>query len=383
MRRLIPTTFLVLILSISLIANSTASILANTACQQKGLQKISGGKKFTCTKLGKFLRWDSGKLINNQATNALPANTSYPEVTFSNLTQAFKGIPYWGWKKSSEKTLLSKPTSPELKVLLSPNSPHLKQAQENAISLVSQMYADFPQVNQYTIVYYSFKDVKWAQKYVDEIIGSNAGYDTSDEASKLCQSEFNCTGAAMLFNQISGIPLTLMTTPSALNSIINADTGVREAHEYSHSIQFKQFIGRNMGNTVPPPWVTEGGAEFIQIASIHSGSYANYQKDRKQIISDLHFPSNINKNWLNEFLNPVSLGLSNKNWDNYDGWRVYDVGFLVSEILVSIAGPNSIMDLFKSMGDGLTFQKSFEKIYGLPWSEALNSITNAIVSELS
>ena len=90
-----------------------------------------------------------------------------------------------------------------------------------------------------------------------------------------------------------------------------------------------------------------------------------------------------NNSRLDAFLNPSKLGTDWNLWKGYDGFRVYDIGFMVSEILVAIKGPNSIMEIFKLMGDGVTFQESFYKIFGVQWDSAISSITQALADQLS
>jgi len=55
---------------------------------------------------------------------------------------------------------------------------------------------------------------------------------------------------------------------------------------------------------------------------------------------------------------------------------------MVNEILVNIKGPDSIMNIFLDEQSGLTFQASFEKEFGLSWSDACPVIAKAIADEI-
>jgi hypothetical protein len=252
-----------------------------------------------------------------------------------------------------------------------------------AINLTSRLFADYKQVDEFVLAYFTFKDVAWAQQQVDFYIGKNGGYDTSDSAAKMCQSEFICTSSAVMFNQQTKLTLAIMTAPTELSSVRDFDSGTREAHEYGHTIQLELIAGKIPEGRQPPRWLTEGSAEYFQIASMYYGNFDSYLKGRKKIINDLHYPSNIDENWMEEFLNPPDIGLSWDNWDKYDGWRVYDVGFMVSEIMAAIGGPNAVMEIYKLMGEGLTYQAAFEKTLGTPWNEAIVNIKKVIAKELS
>jgi hypothetical protein len=50
--------------------------------------------------------------------------------------------------------------------------------------------------------------------------------------------------------------------------------------------------------------------------------------------------------------------------------RVYDIGYFTVEALAAIKGIESTMDLVVGIGNGLSFEDSFRKIYGISWSEA-------------
>jgi hypothetical protein len=225
-------------------------------------------------------------------------------------------------------------------------------------------------------------DSKFPQKYLDQYIGQDGGYDTSGEVKKMCPSVERCRSAAALLNRRTGIGVTIATSSDSQRNDANFTSGTLEAHEYSHTIQNKQFVGRMPNNRQAPRWLVEGGAEFIQVASVYHESFAKYSSNRSAVTSGLFLTKTFNKAWLNDFLNPPSLGIDWENWNKYEGWRVYDVGFMVSEILVSIGGPNSIMEIFKLMGDGLTFQESFAKVFGISWDAGIETITKVLAKEI-
>jgi len=377
MRRIVSAT-LVATLFLSLASQPAfAAVKAGSKCTIKGEKKNSGTKTYTCTKTKGKLVWDKG--VKTKSTYSIPTE----EISFANVLKNYKDVSYWAWKKGSEKVEKAVPSDVKVTILKGPNTQELKHDPMVAINLTSRLFADYKQVDEFVLAYFTFKDVAWAQQQVDFYIGKNGGYDTSDSAAKMCQSEFICTSSAVMFNQQTKLTLAIMTAPTELSSVRDFDSGTREAHEYGHTIQLELIAGKIPEGRQPPRWLTEGSAEYFQIASMYYGNFDSYLKGRKKIINDLHYPSNIDENWMEEFLNPPDIGLSWDNWDKYDGWRVYDVGFMVSEIMAAIGGPNAVMEIYKLMGEGLTYQAAFEKTLGTPWNEAIVNIKKVIAKELS
>jgi hypothetical protein len=377
MRRTLVIGLLAALISTTILSPASAAIKAGSKCSVKGETKTSGAKTYTCTKTKGKLVWDKG--VTTKKAYAIPTE----ELTFANVLKNYKDVSYWAWKKSSDKVEKAVPSDVKVTILKGPNTEELKHDPMVAINLTSRLFADYKQVSEFVLAYFTFDDVAWAQQQVDFYIGKNGGYDTSAEAAKMCQSEFICTSAAVFFNQQSKLTLAIMTAPTELSFVRDFGSGTREAHEYGHTIQDKQIIGKIPEGRQPPRWLTEGSAEYFQIASMYYRSFDSYLKGRKSIINDLHYPSNIDENWLEEFLNPTDIGLSWDNWDRYDGWRVYDVGFMVSEIMAAVGGSNSVMEIYKLMGEGFTYQESFTKTLGISWEEGLKIIKKVIAKELS
>lgn len=383
MRRTLIVALVTALLSITISTPSSAAIKAGSKCILKNEKKTSGSKVFTCTKSGGKLIWNKG-IAAKTKTAKTPSSQGAPteEITFANLATNYSGVPYWAWKKSSEKIAKSKPADVKVTVLIGPNTTLNNKKPEDGVLLASRMYADFPQASEFVLIYYNFQDIAWAEKYLDQYIGKDGGYDTSGEVKKMCPSVDRCSSAAALLNRRTGIGVTVVTSSDNQKNDANFTSGTLEAHEYSHTIQNKQFVGRMPNNRQAPRWLVEGGAEFIQVASVYHESFTKYSSNRSAVTSGLFLTKTFNKTWLNDFLNPPSLGIDWENWNKYEGWRVYDVGFLVSEILVSIGGPNAIMEIFKLMGDGLTFQESFAKVFGISWDAGIETITKVLAKEI-
>jgi hypothetical protein len=395
MRRTLIVALATALLSITVSAPSSAAIKAGSKCILKDEKKTSGNKVFTCTKSGGKLLWSKGEALKPKSAKKASASSSTTsgnspkgeqaptgEISFANLAANYSGVPYWAWKKSSEKIAKSQPADVKITVLTGPNTTLNNTKPEEGVLLASRMYADFPQASEFVLIYFNYQDIAWAEKYLDQYIGNDGGYDTSGEVKKMCPSADRCSSAAALLNRRTGIGVTIVTSSESQKNDSNFTSGTLEAHEYSHTIQNKQVVGRIPNNRQAPRWLLEGGAEFIQLASVYFESFSKYKSNRSAVVSGLYITKTFNKVWLNDFLNPSTLGISWENWNKYDGWRVYDVGFMVSEILVSIGGPNSIMEIFKLMGDGLTYQEAFAKVFGISWDAGIETITKVLAKEI-
>ena len=127
-----------------------------------------------------------------------------------------------------------------------------------------------------------------------------------------------------------------------------------------------------------PWWMVEGNASFTQAVAIYSKSYSEYLKERKRNTNDLigNSLSEFTKQWFEKYLDTTTT----VEWDKPEnGWRMYDVGFLVNEALASIYGPNINMQLFKDVANGKTWEQAFEANTGISWSVALPKLA-AILS---
>jgi hypothetical protein len=63
--------------------------------------------------------------------------------------------------------------------------------------------------------------------------------------------------------------------------------------------------------------------------------------------------------------------------------RIYDLGYMTVEALASIKGIESTMQVVVGVSQGLTFEQSFEKVYGITWKEAAPILAKVVSLEFS
>ena len=360
-----------LFVSILLAPNAEAQVKAGGVCKSFGSKQIASGSSYTCVKIGKKLQWKKG--LVDFVPPAVP-------TSWSDLEANYKGISYAAWKKANEKVLASKSTQAKIVVLVGPNSQQLNDKLKGSISLTSRLYAGYLAPTTINAIYFNFKDVNWAQRELDRL--TNNDRNVVGEAAHSCASATDCVGAsARLTTNGDGALLFGVSSQGPKDS--NHSSGTLEAHEFTHLIQDTQFLGSGRSWDSLPRWYVEGHAEFSQAAIIHYADFQNYQLERRRNAEELFLKSSyFTASWLEKFIAPSGWITGWEPWNSGPGWRVYDVGSLVTEILVALKGPDSTLDLYKQVASGKSFSEGFKTIYGKPWSEAAPLIAKVINLQL-
>jgi len=357
--------------------NAFAVVKAGTACSKVGTTTTANGKKFTCIKSGKKLVWDKGVTV-------APVKASVPTgpTSFDDLEAKYSGVPEAAWKKSGTVLNASKAKNVQPTVLIGPNSKPIYEIPQVAISQVSRMFPNYKEVKEFVLIYYNFQDVVWAQEQFDKYIGKNGGYDTSGEAKKLCPGERSCNSASAVRNQITRVSVVLMTAGSESRNDRHFTSGAIEAHEYFHTIQDAQLEGSSINNGMLPRWFIEGSASFVEMASINYDSFDKYKIAKASLLTELFYRKEFNEQKLIQFLDAPSLGKDWSSWDSYSTQRVYDIGMMVTEIMVSLKGPESILEQYKYAASGMSYQQAFEKVYGISWADGVKVIAKVLAKQI-
>jgi hypothetical protein len=357
--------------------NAVAAVKAGDNCKKAGTTATSNGKKYTCIKSGKKLVWNKGVAV---ATTKV--STPVGPTSFEDLEANYAGVPQAAWKKSADVLTVSKAKNGKLTVLIGPSTRPANDIPQAAISQVSRLFPNYQEAKEFVLIYFNFKDAKWAQAEFDKYIGADGGYDASGSVQKICPSENGCMGGLAVKNQKTEISVSLVTAGTTSQSDKRFLGGIIEAHEYFHTIQSAQFekSANNTGNM--PRWLLEGSASFVENAAINYESFDKYKIAKASNIQGLLYRKGFNEQTLIAFLDAPSLGKDWSSWDSYDPIRVYDIGMLVTEIMVSIKGPESIMEQFKLVASGMTYQQSFEKVFGISWTEGVKIISKVLAKQI-
>jgi hypothetical protein len=301
---------------------------------------------------------------------------------WKDVVQQANGIAYWAWKKSAQKIESSSTKLGVMEILISPNGVPDNPVPLVALNLVSRLSANYEEPKKVVMVYAGEKDIEWGQKQIDEFCaGRMCGYDVAGEAKKACNVPVTpCWGGLALRNRSTNIPMIYMTASDWGKTDPGHTSGTLEAHEYFHTVQ--STLLANVGWDRVPRWLIEGGATWVQRATVFYADFDKYEVQRNGDNSDSLSRNKRSAEWIEKFLDPdYTTGWDKWNGNEYDRWAVYDVGSLASEVMVSIGGPDKFMDLHKVTGTGKSFAQAFESIYGISWREGVKIIANAIVAQ--
>ena len=409
------------LLSLSIIdSNSAIPPKAGAACSKLGSTQNYKGLKFTCTKNGKKLVWSKGVPIPKTQTSSTPSPsrspsaipspvpsenpsvvpTSAPQISptpqitlkpktapaaptnWNDLVQHADGVAYWAWKKTSEKIESSTSKLGSIEISISPNAIPDNPKPLIALNLVSRFTGNYEEPKKVILVYAGEKDIDWGQKQIDQFCTERAcGYDVSGEAKKACNVPITpCWGGLALRNQRTNTPMIYVTASEWGKTDPGHSQGTLEAHEYFHTVQ--AHLLTNVGWTQVPRWLIEGGATWVERATVFSDDFAKYEIERVRNNNTILFRERPNAEWIESFLDPeYKSGWDKWNGNEYHPWAIYDVGSLASEVMVAIGGPNNFLDLFKLTGSGKTFAQAFEISYGITWREGAKLIAKAIVAQ--
>lgn len=314
--------------------------------------------------------------LSIQPSNAV--KVPKPIQSFQDAVKRPKDVSYWAWKKSSTLVLSSTEKSGDLEVLVGPNTKLTNPNPKLALDAVKRLYPTFQHPQKTTAIYYTYKDIDWAQKIFSQLFSRSSG----EDAKNSCQKVTECWGASGTIDD-AGNGLILSAVMNG-TSDPNHTYGTLEAHEYMHVLQIRSFFetpqqGQAMTGikAFTPWWFAEGGATFSQNAAIYAKSFSKYSKER-QIGSAFFFNNKAKRyteKWILNFIKPTDK----KVWSDPDtAFHTYDIGALICEIFTAIKGPAINIQIYEDIADGMTYEQSFEKNFGVSWDSAVPLIAKSI-----
>jgi hypothetical protein len=366
-------SILSLLLSTPLIS-ANAAVKAGASCKTLGITSVASSKTYTCIKSGKKLVWDKG---------VAPIKSIQPPAPtgFNDLVANYSGVSYAAWKKSSEKILTSSSTSIPLETLIGVNTNLNYKTPEYAFSQVNKLFAGNILPKKIVFLAFNFQDRDWAVSQMKQIVPDTDSQWIKDIA---CPKVDSCVGGGSFHNLSNKTALVVITTGIFVGNASNVTTGALEAHEYTHSIEQSSADALRpavnlLKSPWPPNWYWEGFAQFSQHAAIYSDSFDKYSNYRKESSDEIFSNSTWNAKYIEGYF---QTNLTNE-WDlKYPGWRRYDLGAMLAEILVAIKGPDSAMQVFNESVNGGGFESAFQRIYGSTFQSVLPIISRTIALEL-
>lgn len=356
------------------------------ACKKIGTEQTYKHITYKCLKINKKLIWTKKQFVpfvTNQTNIFVPKTETlttvsiiYPKIprSFEDLNKNLEGVVYGSWLSALEKIKKSDVHLNNVLLFIGENTKTGHKDPKFVYGQVSKLYSDFPQVQNLYSIHLSAKDINWAQSVYDKY---QDGYSWNGPtvAVDTCPTVSCEMGNAYRTKNGDGI-LVIGESENWNNTGMPAystSSGEVYAHEYTHTVQ---MLNSNNQYWLAPKWLFEGQAHWSQKTSIYS-NYDEYLKHRKVDLLNLYNEKNkYTEEYIYNYLDSNSL-------DSFPRWDAYSIGFMVNEILSCLNGPNGVMNLFKSIGQGITFEEAFNKEFNISWSKALPYISKSIYQELS
>jgi len=340
-------------------------------------------------------------------------------ITFANIMDHISEIPALAYQNVQKVIAANAPVTVPTTVYVGPTTVPDQVGGvariEEILNREAQLWNGFSQPTFYRMYVYNADDVKMTlDRFTADF--KSAGYSLKDQEfldgplralAGNCQQgvipgQFtgavtSCGGAnsGAYYNSDDSF-LQLGASESGAKDFYRWDGGV-VGHEYLHAVQSSQFIGvpnctapggvggscnhsamANQGFS--PCWIFEGMPNSIG-PMVSSRSLADYLTYHKQLPFN-QGPTTVtdySQSSLQNYLFNQSAPSCYRDMPTYR--QGYAVGALATEVLVAIAGPQSTMALFALAAEGQDFQKAFQSVYGISWTDASLILSKVLAAE--
>ena len=378
---------------------SFAAVKAGASCKKVGTTATFSGKKFTCVKSGKKLVWNKGVAIAaprptvtptpDPEPNPTPTATPTPTPTsapivekaptgFNDLVENYRGIPTVVWNEAHKLAEIGTVKS-SFTIEIGPNTKIQQGLDDPRVYLeqASRLWSKFNQAQSTKIFLFNFQDLAWAQQKNVALGGS---WFKPEDLAGNCSSPSSCGAFGGSYR---GVGQIFMGVP--IRDYLPFNLGfVRGTyvHEFSHVVQYSQFASQPTlnGYSTLPCWFSEGQPQ-VPGQALGFTNLVDYKKSREGWINQPagtlgdYSPDSILKFY--SLAGISGAGLCSPSIRQ----RIYDLGYMTVEALASIKGVESTMQVVAGVSQGLSFNQSFEKVYGISWNEAAPILAKVISLE--
>jgi hypothetical protein len=390
--------------------NAIAAIKTGDVCKKAGTTATAGGKKFTCIKSGKKLVWNKGvAVVNPKPPTPTPAPTPIATPTpsptptvyvpptpittptpapivekaptgFADLVENYRGIPGVVWNEA--QTLLQQGSAASaFSVEVGPNTKIQAGLEDPQIYLeqASRLWSKVNQPKTTKVFLFSFPDLAWAQQ---KLVALGGSWFTASDLAGNCARLNSCGSFGGTYRGVGqifiGVPVREYTQFNL--GYVRGNY----AHEFTHVVQYAQFADQPTinGYAIMPCWFSEGQPQ-VPGTALGFQTLTDY---RNQRVSWFSQPAGALGDYSPEaILKFYSLTGSPRNGECNANVRkrVYDVGYITVEALAAIKGIYSTIELVKNVANGLKFEDSFKKVYGISWTEAAPILAKVVSLQFS
>lgn len=394
----------ILLFSLTQPLATAANLKYGQPCKKAGLEKTFDQITYVCLKVKKKLVWTGKQSSGTSSSSSTDLNILVPPITnpvptgFQNLFQNRKGVAYGAWLKTSVVVKNSTQRIPKFDVFTGPQTKPWYTNIEYIFGLVSRAFPNAKLPDKVAIYFYNYKDLDWAQTQVQAAL-SQKDYEelSATENGHLVDSNCqpvveDCLGSKQVTTR-SGNDLALLligvSNHAGMYKIGNnlyGDFGLEEsnlnglliAHEYFHSLQRETLLGKQLDPTdLPPAWVIEGSATFVQKASIYYESFSKYFTWRAKAMASLSKSTGVTEAFVADYMD---LSHYKDNWSGFNNDWKYQLGSRIEETLVAIKGPESIIEFYEQISKKIGFENAFKNVYGISYSDAIPIIAKTVAA---
>jgi hypothetical protein len=385
--------------------NAIAAVKAGDVCKKAGSTATANGKKFTCVKSGKKFVWNKGVAISAPKPTPTPVATPTPSPSptptvyvppspiatptpapivekaptgFADLVENYRGIPEVVWKEAQKLAEIGTLKS-SFTIEIGPNTKIQQGLDDPRVYLeqASRLWSKFDQAQSTRVFIYNFQDLAWAQLKNMALGGS---WFRPEDLAANCSSPSSCGAFGGSYRGVGqiflGVPIRDYL-PFNLGHVRGT-----YVHEFSHVVQYSQFASQPAlnGYSTLPCWFSEGQPQ-VPGQALGFTNLVDYKKSREGWINQPagtlgdYSPDSILKFY--SLAGISGAGLCSPSIRQ----RIYDLGYMTVEALASIKGVESTMQVVAGVSQGLSFNQSFEKVYGISWNEAAPILAKVISLE--
>ena len=392
--------FIAMAVSFSVAISSTAfaAVKPGSACSKIRSTSVLKGIKYTCIKSGRKLVWNKGSLIPvpkvTPSATPTPTPTPTPSATptpsptptptpsptptptgFDNLYESRSGVAISAFSQVAKQLEKGVSKLGPFEVITGPNSvPHVK-VYEDGPTLISRLFNNFKEPEKVLVIQFNYQDQDWAQATLKQKLSATDFaqvmiWDPVAVSGNCDAKTSNCRGARQI-TAPSGYAFILQgitTLPVPASDAPRIYSGMKEAHEYLHSLQRMPMIAPGAHSNMqdwPPGWFTEGSADWVSNALVYSKDYESFQKFKRGQIDWL---ANYSPDFSLAFIEKYLDVLNYRNyWADFDPGIDYALGGYVVECLVALKGPDVMLSLYVEMSKGIGFEAAFKNIFNTEW----------------
>lgn len=330
---------------------------------------------------------------------SLPVPVPYEEsgITFDNAIDHLSEIPEAAWTNIQNAIEGNEEVRIDTRILIGPKTDTTQAQIEALLQREYRLWDGFSQPSSYVGLVYNADDIGWAEDaWRDVVVAEDYGVDAEMYLSELragCEAGVECWGGMAETFPGSSKGFSFYGVQEPFWNDENQDVGPMSQvnHEYTHNVQFAQWIGTGQDSTtaahaVVPCWWQEGQANAIGFA-VWAPTYAVYKGTRDYNVTrpiDKNGPqptlTSFGAQVLDAFLDQDTSTCYNPG-TNGDYQLGFSVGYAAVEVLVAIGGPQATMAVVARTASGDTWSEAFEAVYGITWEEGRASLAKILAAE--